>query len=89
MRERGALRARYPAEHVEFLRCGPRSAVLESEHEAYHAQLPDSRLSEWRAAPTSRALRVADHAVDAFDTRSCECRHQKVRSRVAHPWFTW
>src|SRR5882724_7895108 len=51
-----ALRAGCLATHVEFLRCGPRSAVLESEHEECHAQLPDSCLSEWRAAPTSRAL---------------------------------
>src|ERR1700730_6787138 len=51
-----ALRAGCPAAHVEFLRCGPRSAVLESEHEEYYAQLPDSCLSEWRAGPTARAL---------------------------------
>jgi len=33
-----------------------RAPVLEFEDEDCHAQLPDSCLSEWRAAPTSRAL---------------------------------
>src|SRR6266702_16358 len=51
-----ALRAGCPAAHVEFLRCGQWSGVLVLAHDHGHAQLPNSRLSEWRAASTSREL---------------------------------
>jgi hypothetical protein len=64
-----ALRAECPAAHVEFLRCGPRSSVLESKHEECHAQLPNSCLSEWCAAPTSRVLVRGQSVAVEHDTR--------------------
>ena len=34
--------------------------MLESKHEEYHARLPDSRLSKWRAAVTSSRQRESE-----------------------------